>query len=125
MARERMFTPRNVLCIGASGAALALCFAAGEADANYRDGTFYVHRKAVTMQKVGQICCDPTVTFYDVFWGKTKQATIHWNCAHPHAIVAGVEPAKNQPRNRHRARAWFIGCQGTAAQAVRFLRLRD
>ncbi len=104
------------------GAALAGCFWIGESDAqaSYKDGTFYVHKKDVTIQKVGQTCCDPTVTFYNVLWdGKVVNGT-HFPCAHPHAIVGGAEPTPSDPNNIHKGRAYILGCE-----VVHRIKLRD
>lgn len=114
------FTPRNTMCLLGAGAGLALCFQVGHAQAGYKHGTFYVHKKAVRISKVGQTCCDPTVTFYKLSWGGTNQGMVHFPCAHPRAIVAGAEPSARRPNDIHRGHAYLYGCG-----VVKKHRLRD
>jgi hypothetical protein len=106
----------------AAGAALALCFQAGEAGAHLKQGTWYVHQKPVTIQKVAQTCCNPVVTFYDVKWGDTPQGSVHFEGRHPHAHIAWAKPGKLHPENVNRGRALIATPDGLNSW---FIKLRD
>lgn len=89
------------------GAALAGCFAFGEADAqaHFKNGQWYVRGQPVTLQLVGQTCCHPTNTFYRIHWGTHKhQGLISFPCADTHAVVTFTR------RTRHSGKAWIAGC---------------
>lgn len=103
----------------------ALLAAPTTANAHYRDGAFYVHKKEVSITPVEQICCNPVVTYYQIKWGNTKTGLVSFKCRYPNAVVAGAEPSANDPRNAHKGRAWFYGCAGTIHATVEAHRLRD
>lgn len=100
----------------------ALLAAPATANANYRDGHWYVHHKRVFISKrpIGGICC-PNEIYYRIRWGTKVQGYVSFPCANPHAKVVGAEPAPFDRHNMHKGIAYFLGCK----TVVKKHKLRD
>lgn len=91
----------------------ALVLSATAQASNLRHGTWYVHKKAIHAELVGQICC-PTYTFFHFTWGgKVATKDLMAKCAKPRLKIGGAEPAWWAPKNKHLAVVHVLMCGKT------------